>query len=136
MTTQTLLSKFGSAIAVLAIMFLPIMGCEDGDLSGYTILFDDFLKVDAGLRALVALSTGCGIGVLLLKRPLHHLFGAIVGMVALLAAYLYARINSEEDVMQLRYGSFVALAGFAMTVVSSVRQVMVASAGKTEDKMH
>lgn len=134
MTTQTLLSKFGSAIAVLAIMFLPIMGCEQTDLTGYAILFDDLLKADAGLRALVTLSVLCGIGVLLLKRPLHHLIGAIVGALALLAAYLYARISSDGDEMELRYGAFVALAGFAVTLVLSLRQLISSSAVRSVQK--
>lgn len=99
------------------------------DLSGYIILFDDFLKVEVGLRALVGLSVCSGAGGVLLKWPLHHLLGAIGGAVAMLAAYLYARFSSDEADMQLRYGAFVALAGFAMTVITSVRQLRGTSVG-------
>jgi len=122
MNTHTLISRFGSLIAALAIMFLPFIGCEDGEFTGGGIIFNDFVQ-DIGLRVFLALSLVGAGAVLVLRRSFHHLIAALAGLCSLLVACAMVYLKNEEDT-ELRYGAFVAMAGFGTTVITALLQFL------------
>ena len=115
MNNNKLLSYLGAAVAVLSILFAPVVGCGETNLNGLQIIQDNSVGTEVKLFIIIAII--CGVIIFFLKKHLHLVASAIAGAVALLVAYLIA--HGENEGIELRFGAFLAFIGYAVTAVTN-----------------
>ncbi|MDP2304189.1 MAG: hypothetical protein Q8N03_17405 [Ignavibacteria bacterium] len=93
MNNNKLFSYLGAAIAVLCILFAPVVGCGETNLNGLQIIQDESIGTDIKLFIIIAII--CGVIIFILKNHLHLVASSIAGAVALLIAYLIAHSKNE-----------------------------------------
>jgi len=115
MDNKKLLSYLGAALAVVCILFAPVVGCGETNLNGLQIIQDKGVGTDIKLFIIIAII--CGIVIFFLRKHLHLVASAIVGAIALLIAYLIA--HSKNEGIELRYGSILAFIGYAVVAITN-----------------
>lgn len=115
MSNQKLIIKFSSAIALVCILFLPIVGCNGLDFSGFDIFKNEAIWIELKICILIAIA--CGILILCFKEYLHFAISAISGIVTLIIAYLFA--YSKNEGFNLKIGAFIGIIGYSISAILS-----------------
>jgi hypothetical protein len=114
--TAKLLSRIGGTIAALALIFLPLASCGEGQLTASNIFSAEGVwQHKAILFAAIAAAV---LSVLIMQRWAHYLF-SLVGLAAISVEYLFTQ-NPQTGDIQLREGAYVALFGFLLVLLSGV----------------
>ena len=115
MNNYRLISNIGAACAILCIIFLPVVGCGDANLTGIDIIKDN--QIGTSIKIFVIAAIICGVLIFFLKELLHIAICAIAGAVALFIAYMIA--HSENESIEMKIGAILALIGYAVTAVTN-----------------
>ena len=113
MDTFKIISKCGAALAIFCIIFLPFVGCGDQHLSGLDVITTN--GIDAIIKVFVVIAIICGVLIFIFNKPVVSAALAIGGLVSLLIAYLIA--HGKNGSIELKYGAFLAILGYAVTSV-------------------
>tara|TARA_R110002072_G_scaffold131249_1_gene270726 strand:+ start:175 stop:546 length:372 start_codon:yes stop_codon:yes gene_type:complete len=115
MKNHKLISKYGAGIAVVCIMFLPVVGCGGDNLNGFEILKHKDIWVE--VKIFIALSIVSGIAILFMKHYAKMTIGAIAGLVSLLLAYFIA--HSKNEGFELKIGGSLGAISYAVSAVAA-----------------
>ncbi|GEM_PF-3938042 len=115
MDNKKLLSYLGAALAVICILFAPVVGCGESNLNGLQIIQDK--SVGADIKVFILLAIICGVLIFFLKKHSHLAVSAIAGALSLFIAYLIA--HSKNEGIELRFGAFLAFIGYAVTAITN-----------------
>ncbi|UYN89242.1 MAG: hypothetical protein KIT08_09095 [Anaerolineales bacterium] len=113
---KTTLSRLGSLIALFALMVLPLASCGDGEITGPGLFRMDGAELH---KILVAVAAVCAaLGLFYVTRNAQIGLGGL-GLAALAIAALMVVQDDNADT-QVRYGTWVAAAGFLLTLIAGL----------------
>lgn len=113
---KTTLSRLGSLIALFALMVLPLASCGDGEITGPGLFRMDGAELHKILVAVAAISAA--LGLFYVTRNAQIGLGGL-GLAALVVAALMVVQDGNADTA-VRYGTWVAAAGFMLTFVTGL----------------
>ncbi|UYN91001.1 MAG: hypothetical protein KIT70_06480 [Anaerolineales bacterium] len=113
---KTTLSRLGSLIALFALMVLPLASCGDGEITGPGLFRMDGAELHKILVAVAAISAA--LGLFYVSRNAQIGLGGL-GLAALAVSALMVVQDGSADT-QVRYGTWVAAAGFMLALVAGL----------------
>src|ERR1700729_699493 len=113
MGNYKLLSKLGGAIAIISILFLPVVGCGGENANGIQIVQSDHVSSD--IKAFIIVAIACGVLILLLKTSIQLALTGVAGIASLLIGYFMAK--DKLGGVDLKAGYYFAIIGFGLTTV-------------------
>lgn len=108
-----LISKIVSVIAVVSIIFLPVVGCESKNINGIDIVTSE--QMSPAIKLFLIFAVVCGIIIFFLKEYLHLAVTAIIGIVTLLISYLIAK--DKLGLLELKIGGFLSILSYSVIAV-------------------
>ncbi len=113
---KSTLSRLGSLIALFALMVLPLASCGDGEITGPGLFRMDGAELHKILVAVAAISAA--LGLFYVSRNAQIGLGGL-GLAALAVSALMVVQDGSADT-QVRYGTWVAAAGFMLALVAGL----------------
>lgn len=113
---KSTLSRLGSLIALFALMVLPLASCGDGEITGPGLFRMDGAELHKILVAVAAISAA--LGLFYVTRNAQIGLGGL-GLAALAVSALMVVQDGNADT-QVRYGTWVAAAGFMLALVAGL----------------
>lgn len=110
-----IVSNFCAGIAIVSILFLPVVGCADQNMSGLQLLNES--QVDMDMKYFLIGSLICAGMIFLFRLKGARIIAAILGFIFLISAYLIA--HSKNELIELRFGSVIAFLSFGYVVISN-----------------
>jgi len=114
--TSKLLSRIGGTIAALALIFLPLASCGEGQLTAADIFQAEGIWPHKAI--LFGAIVAAILSIFIMRRWAHLLFG-FMGLAAVAVEYLFTQDESTGDI-QFREGAYVALFGFLLVLLAGV----------------
>lgn len=111
--TTKIFSNAGATLALIFILFAPVVGCGSQNMNGIDLLSNN--GIDAQIKIFILLALVFAGVIFFLKAHLHSVFCAILGALSLFIAYLIA--HSKNEAIELKIGAFVAFIGYAIIIV-------------------
>lgn len=115
MKSSKLATNFGAVIAILSILFLPVVGCGDENLTGVDLVQLQEVGLDTKIFTIAAILSG--LFVLVSRNPITKGIGALCGALALIIAFLLARYGYEF--IELKLGAYIAIIGYVFSALVS-----------------
>ena len=115
MDNVKLISKLGGAVAVVSILFLPVVGCGGENVNGVQIIQSDHVSSD--IKAFIVVAIACGGLIFILKNYIQLAVTAIAGIASLLIGYLIAK--DKIGGIDLKAGGILGIIGFLITAIIS-----------------
>lgn len=141
MNNLKIISKVGGAIAIVSILFMPVVGCGGDTANGIDLVQSKNISGD--IKACIVVCMLCGLLILLLRTQIQQALSGIIGIVALLGGYMLAK--DKLQMLDLKAGYYLSLMGFALTTLvsflkpslndNSVQAAVNANMGKA-DELH
>jgi len=113
---KTTLSRLGSLIVLFALMVLPLASCGDGEITGPGLFRMDGAELHKILVAVAAISAA--LGLFYVSRNAQIGLGGL-GLATLAVSALMVVQDGSADT-QVRYGTWVAAAGFMLALVAGL----------------
>jgi hypothetical protein len=113
------LSYLGAVMAVVCILFAPVVGCGDATLNGLQIIEDK--GVGGEIKLFIILALSCGVLIFFLKKHAHLVITAIAGAVSLFIAYLIA--HGKNGAIELKVGAYLAFVGYTVTAITHILEI-------------
>ncbi|PQJ12993.1 hypothetical protein CJD36_004410 [Flavipsychrobacter stenotrophus] len=104
-------SGMGGVIAIVSILFLPIIGCGGDTITGVGIFKSN--QVSSEIKLFIGIAVLMGLVLIFLRKYLVAAITGIAGLVSLLIAYSIA--HSKIAGIELKFGAFFAMIGFAIS---------------------
>ena len=108
-------AKIGAALAIICILFLPVVGCGDQNLNGIELIKEK--NIWSEVKFFIIASITCGIIIFFLKKHIMVAITAIGGIFSLIIAYLIAHDKSGS--IDLKIGSYFAFLFYSITAIIS-----------------
>jgi len=108
------LIHIGAVIAIISLTILPLVSCGEVEMTGLDILKSGMSEFNM-FSILLAISILSCIIALFLRNPVHCFISCVVGLTSFIAFAIWIRYGSAE-VIRYRFGSFSAIAGFALAI--------------------
>jgi hypothetical protein len=113
MNNRKTISNIGGAIAVISILFLPVVGCGGENVNGIQIIQSDHVSSD--IKAFFSVAIICGGLIFLFKNYVQLAITGIVGILSLLIGYLIAK--DKINGIDLKAGGVLGIIGFLVTTI-------------------
>lgn len=124
--TSRYLARIGGTIATLALVFLPLASCGEGQLTAMNI----FRAEGSWLhKAILFGALAAAVLSIFIMRGWAHLLFSFMGLAAIAVEYLFTQDENTGDI-QLREGAYVALFGFLLVLLAGVLYVSRDSKGR------
>lgn len=108
-----LISKIVAAIAIVSIIFLPVVGCGGENASGIDIVKSE--QISPAIKLFLICSVICGIIIFFLKEYIHLAVTAIIGILTLLISYFIAKDKLGQ--LELKTGAFLSILSYVTIAV-------------------
>jgi hypothetical protein len=111
------LARMGGIVAIASILFLPMVmpGCGSQSVTGVDIFESNGIAVV--VKIFLAVSLVCAALAIFLKAAIPILSSGVVGLAALITAYLIAK-NAAPVSIELEAGGYFAIVSFIIIVIS------------------
>lgn len=109
------MAKMGGMVAIASILFLPMAGCDLQSITGIDMFKANEISVI--VKMLLAISLICAVSVIFLKSAIPILAGGVVGLAALIIAYLSAKSATSISI-ELRAGAYFTIVSFIIILMS------------------
>lgn len=127
-----MISSLGAGIAILSILFLPVAGCMEYNITGLEILSKEEIEPESKLYIIAAI--GCGILIFFLANRIGRAVSAIGGGISLFIAYFIA--HAENELIEMRAGAIIAILSYTAIAIlnftTSERTLDATTAGDSE----
>ena len=107
--------RIGAIVSLIAILFLPFVGCGDATINGLQILKSDDIALS--YKLLIVICIFSALAVFLVREPHIITIAGGIGLISLIAAFLIARNQIPID---LKSGAYIALFGFLLAIGEGV----------------
>lgn len=127
MNNYRVFSGTGGAIAVVCILFLPVIGCGNETINGIEIVQSRNVSVE--IKFFIVLSVIAGVAILFLKQQVAAFVAGIIGLASLLFSYLIA--HNKMQAIELKMGAYLAMIGFVITAVVNAMGIQKKNVGNS-----
>ena len=119
----------GGTVALVSILFLPIVGCGGDNATGLQVI--QSTNIPGNIKVFVALAAFAALLCIFLWHHIAAIAASIGGFVSLLIAYNLG--HSKLEGIEMKAGAYLAMLGFAVTVIVNFLK-LDDKPGKTEEK--
>jgi hypothetical protein len=119
MLSRNTLGRIGGLVALLSLFLLPLASCGTTRITGTDLLFD--VNGNLGHKAVLVIALLAAAVAVLITTRSAQVGAGIAGLLAIGVEYFFTQDDSSGAI-RLLDGSYVAMAGFLLVLVSGLMQ--------------